>query len=110
MLSMIITTTVTDLVYANEEGIEERQWLRAKIADLEDRSICNNLKLGGIPESVPSQEQKQYATDMFWALLPDLTPIELSIDRIHCISKPSFLPDTVIRDVLLRVHFFSTKS
>lgn len=38
-----ITTTVNNLVDANDDGIEERQWLRAKIADLEDRSRQNNL-------------------------------------------------------------------
>lgn len=54
-----ITTTANDFVDANEESTEERQWLQAKIADMEDRSRHNNLKLRGFPESVPSPELKQ---------------------------------------------------
>lgn len=104
-----ITTTVNNLVDANEDGIEERQWLLAKSADLEDHSRRNNLKLCGILESVQSSELKQYATDLFHALLPDLPPIQLGIDPIHRIPKPLFLPDTIPRDVLMRVHIYTTK-
>lgn len=43
------------------------------------------------------------------ALLLDLQPIDLPIDHIHHIPKPPFFPDTVPRDVLMRVHFYSTK-
>lgn len=59
-----ITTTVNDLVYANEDSIEEMQWLQAKIADLEDRSRCNNLKLRWIPDTVQPSELTQYATNL----------------------------------------------
>lgn len=44
-----IPTTVNYLVDGNDNGIEERQWLQMKIADLEDRSRYNNLKLRGNP-------------------------------------------------------------
>lgn len=106
---VILTTTIIDFVYENEESAEERQWLREKIPDMEDHSRHNNFKLQGVPESALSPELKQYATDMFRTLTPDILPIELSIDHIHRIPKPAFLPNTVPRDVLLRVHFCSTK-
>lgn len=40
-----ITTTVNNLVDAHAENLEERRWLKAKTADLKDRSSCKNLKL-----------------------------------------------------------------
>lgn len=83
--------------------------MHAKIADLEDRSRQNNLKLRGVPESVPAQELKQYAKDLFHTLVPELTPLDLTIDCIHRIPKPSFLSTEVPRDVLMRVHFFPAK-
>lgn len=46
-----------------------------KISDLENRSGRNNLKLRGIPESLPSQDLLQYATDMFRVLLPDILTV-----------------------------------
>lgn len=41
------TTTVNDIIDANEESEEERHWIHAKITDLEDRSRRNNVKLRG---------------------------------------------------------------
>lgn len=35
--------------------------------------------------------------------------LELTVDRIHKESKPSFLPDEVPRDVLLRLHLYHSK-
>lgn len=46
---------------------------------------------------------------MLSTLLPELSPIELTIDRIHRIAKPRHLEEAVPRDVLLRVHFFQAK-
>lgn len=51
----------------------------------------------------------QYAKDLFHAILLELSPLDLTIDHIHRIPKPSILPDSVPRDVLMRVHFFSPK-
>lgn len=34
----------------------EIMWLKSKVADLEDRSCCNNLKFRGIPELVLPQD------------------------------------------------------
>ena len=46
---------------------------------------------------------------MFKALIPGLADIDVTIDRIHRLPKPSHLPETVPRDVLLRLHFFHIK-
>lgn len=38
-----ITTTFNDLIAVNDDNKDERQWLRAKITDLEDHARQNNL-------------------------------------------------------------------
>lgn len=42
-------------------------------------------------------------------ILPDASPRDLIVDRIHRIAKPSHLTASVPRDVLMRVHFFHIK-
>lgn len=35
--------TINDLVYAHDEKVDEHTWIKAKIADLEDKYRRNNL-------------------------------------------------------------------
>lgn len=60
-----MTSTVNDLVDAHDKSIEERNWIKSKLTDLEDRLRRNNLKLRGLPESVQNTELKKFATDLF---------------------------------------------
>ena len=46
---------------------------------------------------------------MLTALMPDISAIELSIDRIHRLPKPSFIPENAPRHVLFRMHFYQSK-
>lgn len=103
------TTTVNDLIDTYEEVRDEQEWVRAKLADLEDRSRRNNVKLRGVPENVPPADLPKYARDLLHTILPDALPRDIIIDRIHRIAKPSHLAATVPRDVLMRVHFFHVK-
>lgn len=96
------------LVDAHTAQGEEISWLKDKVTDMEDRSRRNNLKIRGIPESVPLN-QLQYAQTLFSTLVPTLTPQDLIVDRIHRVPKPSFLPDKNQKDVLLRVHYYHMK-
>lgn len=57
-------------------------------------------------ESTHPVQLQQFAQDLMKAFLPELTDSELVIDSIHCLPKPSHLPDNTPRDVLMRVHFF----
>ena len=102
-------TTINDLVDAQEQGEDEMEGLKAKLADLEDRNRRNNLKIRGVPESVSQGELKKFASTLFLALIPELTAIDITIDRIHRLPKPSYLPDNVPRDIILRMHFFHVK-
>lgn len=44
--------TINYLVDAFDENEGENEWIKAKLADMEDRSKSNNLKIRGIPESM----------------------------------------------------------
>lgn len=51
-----------DLVDAHTKKKEEVEWLKSKVADLEDSSRCNNVKILGIPETVLSNDRRAYFT------------------------------------------------
>lgn len=97
------------LVDAHTEQKEEIVWLKGKIADLEDRSRRNNIKIRSIPESISAPQLQLYAQTLFSSLAPELSALQLPIDRIHRVPKPSFLPSETPRDVLLRVHYYHVK-
>lgn len=84
-------------------------WIKVKLADLEDHSKRNNVKLRGVPKSVPPTDLHKYASDMIATLLPEVLQIEHTIDHIHRIPKPKHLDASVPRDILMKIHFFPTK-
>lgn len=45
-------STFNDLIDAQNAQDDDITWMKSKIADLEDRSRCNNVKIRGVPESV----------------------------------------------------------
>ena len=49
-------STINSLVDANEAQEENSEWFKNKLADLEDRSRRNNMKIRGVPESVQPQD------------------------------------------------------
>lgn len=102
-------TSYNSLVDAHNEQSDELTWLKEKVANLEDRSHRNNMKLRGIPESIQPTQLQQYAQEFMLAYLPSVPSLELVIDRIHRLPKPAHLPDNIPRDVLMRVHFFHMK-
>lgn len=103
------TRTVNDLIDACKEQSEETNWIKAKIADLKDRSRRNNVKIRGVPESIPPTDLQKFAGEMIARLLPEVSKIDRIIDRIHRIPKPKHLEASIPRDVLMKIHFFPTK-
>ena len=102
-------SSFNSLVDAHNDQEDELAWLKTKVSDLEDRSRRNNVKIRGVPESVLPHQLQQYAQDLMKLLVPDLSDADLAIDRIHRLPKPSYLPENIPRDVLMRVHFFQIK-
>lgn len=99
-------TTINDLVDASEAK-DKTDWVKAKLADIEDRSRRNNLKIRGIPESISQVDLRKYTTNRFKVLLPELTDMDVTIDRIYHLHKPNHLLDYIPRDLILRLHFFT---
>lgn len=88
---------------------DDTAWIKSKLADLEDRSGRNNIKICSMPKTILCAELHGYGSNMFSMLLPELSPIELTIDRIHRIPKPRHLEEAIPRDVLLQIHFYQAK-
>lgn len=97
------------MVNAHDQHSEDIEWLQSKVADLEDRSQRNNLKNRGTPESVSLLQLPHYLRDLFKAVIPQLSSEDLTIDRIHRIPKPSFLPQEIPRDVLMLIYYHQVK-
>lgn len=90
-------TTINDLADAHDMKENEIEAVKAKLSDIEDRSRRNNLKIGGAPESVQQSDLRKYAAQLFASILPDLTELDITVDRIHHLPKPSHLPDNIPR-------------
>lgn len=58
-------TSFNTLVDAHEAQKEDLTWIKNKLADLEDRSRCNNLTIRGIPEMVSVSQLPHYVQDLF---------------------------------------------
>lgn len=97
------------LVDAHSTLEDEVAALSAKVADIEDRSRRNNVKIRGVPESVSPPNLTSYVQQLIKAVLPSTTTHDLIIDRAHRLAKPKSLPDSTPRDVIVRIHFFHIK-
>lgn len=102
-------SSFNSLVDAYTEHSEDIEWLKAKVAEPEDRSRRNNIKIRRIPETIPATQLQQYAKNLFSPLVPSLSTMKLSIDRIHRLPKPAIIAPELPRDVLMRVHFYQSK-
>lgn len=98
-----------EMVDVHEEHAEQISKLQLKVADLEDHSRRNNLKIRGVPKAVKPNDLIPYLQQLFLKTIPNLTPKDLLMDRAHRIPKPAHLPDTVPRDVLTRIYFYHIK-
>lgn len=104
------TTSFNDLVDAHREKVEDLlKWMKAKLADLEDRYRRNNMKIKGIPESVQPLALKEYFAQLMAAFLLDTPTADLVTNRIHRLPKPPHLPDNTPRDTIGRINFFHVK-
>lgn len=70
-----------ELVDMHNDKDEETEVLKSKMADLDDRSRRNNVKLRRVVESVPPSDLRQYAQQLIIDLLPDTPVGEIIIDH-----------------------------
>ncbi|CAH2299238.1 Hypothetical predicted protein [Pelobates cultripes] len=99
------TSHTQDIAYlyghmaALEDGLE----------DLNNRSRRNNIRIRGLPETVTMEQLVPTLHSIFKTLAPDLTPQEMELDRAHRALRPQNLGASTPRDVITRLHFFTTK-
>lgn len=60
-------SSYNSLVDAYNDQSEEVTWLKAKVADIEDRSCKNYVKIWGIPEAKQPAQLQKYARDLMKA-------------------------------------------
>lgn len=82
-----LAASFNTLADAHEAHCDYLQWLKAKVANLEDRSHQNNIKICCFLESVQLAQLSQYVPDLFRSVTPSLMQEDLAIVRIHCIPK-----------------------
>lgn len=101
-----ISETFNSMVDAHNEHEDDIVWLKSKVADLEDCSRRNNVKIRGIAELVKTSELTAFLTNIIKEALPDLPLEERIIDRIHRLQKPRHIPEKLPRDTIARIHYY----
>lgn len=102
-------TSFNNLVNTYTEKEEEIDCVKVKLADLEERSRQNNVKIRGITETIQPTALKNYFVQLMAVFLWDTSQADLIIDHIHRLPKPAHLPDMVPWDTIVCVHFFNVK-
>ncbi|CAH2274637.1 Hypothetical predicted protein [Pelobates cultripes] len=71
---------LVDTVKASQKQVNQQA---EKLADAEDRSRRNNLRIRGIPDNIDTAEIPNICQNMVRAVKPNATNSELLLDRIH---------------------------
>lgn len=77
--------------------------------DLENRERRQNVRIRGIPETVPDKEIRPYLLGLFVAMAPHIPDIDWRLDRAHRSLAPKPPPGTNPRDVIARLHYYESK-
>ncbi|CAH2301459.1 Hypothetical predicted protein, partial [Pelobates cultripes] len=77
---------------------EEKDMLKMKLADLEDRSRRQNVRFRGIPDDVSQDALPAYILSICKSLVPDLPDSAWAYDRMHRLPRPARLSNEVPRD------------
>uniref|UniRef100_A0A8C5LNE8 Uncharacterized protein n=1 Tax=Leptobrachium leishanense TaxID=445787 RepID=A0A8C5LNE8_9ANUR len=98
------------VVHRSNGMVERILQLEQQVEDLSNRSRRNNLRIRGLPESVPSAALKDTVVGMLLTLLPEFTTEQLLLDRIHRALRARAAPPAGPRDVVFRFHYFTSKA
>ena len=77
--------------------------------DLENRERRQNLRIRGVPESIPDKEIRPYLLALFVTLAPHIPDIDWRLDRAHRSLAPKPPPGANPRDIIVRFHFYESK-
>ncbi|XP_069610866.1 gastrula zinc finger protein XlCGF53.1-like [Ranitomeya imitator] len=83
--------------------------LKLKLADLEDRSRRNNVKIRGISEDISPIKLPEFVKGIFRRMIPNLSDTDIIIDCIHRLPMPPSVPKDLPRDVIMKIHFYHIK-
>lgn len=101
--------TTDDLVDANESKEDDLEVIKAKMADTGDTSRSHKVKIRGVLEFVQQQDLRNYVSQLFNTVMPDMSALVRTVDRIHRLPKPTYFSDNIPRNVILRFHFYHAK-
>lgn len=71
------------LIDAHNDHADDITWLKTKVAELEDGSRRNNVKIRGITEVILPAQLQHYARDLIKVFLPSLPESEMTVDRSY---------------------------
>ncbi|CAH2283044.1 Hypothetical predicted protein [Pelobates cultripes] len=95
------------------ESIKQLQTSHSQIAArmdaLEDKSRQNNIKIRGVEDTVPAEEQPHLIRQRTAAILPTKHAKQFTYDGLYCITTPSQMPNTQPRDIILCCRSFADK-
>lgn len=103
------TVAHNELVDTHNDTEGDMQSMKDKIADLEDRSRRNNIKLRGVEEAVTPAELRHYVQQFIATILPDTPDREEIVDRSYRLPKPKFYQKKSPEMLLPTSIFFTSK-
>ncbi|CAH2307308.1 Hypothetical predicted protein [Pelobates cultripes] len=112
----VLEEKTDDQCHANDCILEKTRTLEAeqvclttKLADPEDRSCRNNIRVRGVPESILGVDIPGYLQQLFKAIHPTLELTDLCLDRADRVPQPASLAHDIPRDIVTGLHYFNAK-
>ncbi|CAH2299950.1 Hypothetical predicted protein [Pelobates cultripes] len=107
---------LTTLATASTAQSQEISYLHGRLTAMEDsledlnnRSRRNNIRIRGLPESIPPESLMVTLKGIFAKMAPEIPSPLLEIDSAHRALRPRTLNIFTPRDVIIRLHYFQTK-
>lgn len=104
-----IKENVSSVEEASTTQKSQLRGLAIQVMDLENRHRRNNIRFRGIPDSVGTGDLKSTIITICNFYLNHAPHDSIEIDRVHRVPGPRGAARDQPRDVIARIHFFSTK-
>lgn len=83
--------------------------IQLQAEEAENRSRRNNIRIKGIPETVPASELRETVMTMLNKILENPLDTHIELDRVHRVPTMRYHAQITPRDIVCRVHFFRVK-